>query len=187
MALGMTNSAGGVGSAYEFLMEATVPSDVPQVELDLSSVDMATYVGLKIHISGAWKQTSSATANNYMFFTVNNTRSIYCNILGDNTSSSFAGDAIITRTLSGSSTLNPGGFVLLDIVPAGSYTGAQVAVVNSNNTASSSGNANQAFRSSGHILIKDITFTELQTLQFGVVVKANILAGTTLRVWGLKT
>lgn len=189
MAVGLTNSSGGVSNTYELLMQITTESDAAQVELDLSTIDLSLYVGLQIWMSGAWKGNyANRTAN--MQFTVNNiSDDIYANVFpsqGDNYDNTFSSPPSIAINSAPAALTDPGGFLMLDLLPCSNHTGVYYNSIAAETSSISVETTNKAQLTWGNILINNIAFASLQSLQFTMTNNGQILEGFHITLWGVK-
>lgn len=189
MAVGLTNSSGGVSNTYELLMQITTESDAAQVELDLSTIDLSLYVGLQIWMSGAWKGTSGNNVSSIQFSVNNISDDIYANTFpynGDNYEATFKGPTSIIDNRSLAVLTNPGGFLMLNLLPCANHTGVYYNAVGAETSSTSLKTANQAETKWGNILIDNIAFASLQSLQFTMTNNGQILEGFHITLWGVK-
>lgn len=170
--------------SYEIIMEITTESEVAQVELDLSEIDITKYSALTFTVEGAWNGTSTTNYAPAAMRVNNNSESIYCINGGD---SSNMRDYISIISGANSRLTNPGSSAFVRVFPAGAHTSMICEHLQATASTTSGTQANALGCGTLFAMVFDIPFSEINSFQIFINTADYLVpVGFHITLWGVK-
>ena len=169
---------------WKKLMETTTESEVAQVELDLSEIDITKYSALTFTVEGAWNGTSTTNYAPAAMRVNNNSESIYCINGGD---SSNMRDYISIISGANSRLTNPGSSAFVRVFPAGAHTSMICEHLQATASTTSGTQANALGCGTLFAMVFDIPFSEINSFQIFINTADYLVpVGFHITLWGVK-